>query len=347
MVWKRDSDNVAFDPRVVDVLEHPLADKRSVNEVWGFYQRMMAELANHPNDTHRVSYAQALTIAGGEREQLEVLWDQCVFAGLGSVVELDGGRRAFQCLADPEFVHVLTLTEEQWNRQQKRDNSNPEITVPVRMRDGDVCRYCGLVVWFGQKKGDKRGTYDHRPPGLPGSAETTVVACGACNSARGTLGKGLPPEEALAAADERFPLLPAPGEPYWSPSTREWLRSHLRIIAAAGLEPPPLADEGTKPLPAGSPAPGAAAARLRADPQPATGRSRQNRADNGPGQRAAGGTGQKPAEAKPPGSGKGGTGRDGSDREGAGLVGSERGGQGRPDPARRARRYRGSRGGRR
>lgn len=331
MAWKKEGDTAVFDPRVLAVVEHPRADPlRSVNEVWGFFSRVTSYLAQNPNDTYQVPFSACLMLAMNDREHLELLWDQCTFAGLGQVVELDGGRRAFQVINDPNFVHVKTASEIEWDRQRKADNGDPNLTVPVRMRDGDACRYCGLTVRWSDRRGAKGGTYDHRPPGRPASWETSVVACGGCNSARGLLSRGLAPDAGLAAADAVHPLRPAPPTPYWSPATREWLAGHAAILRQHGLTPPPLAPAGTKPIPAGRPAPGAAAAAPTGAARPATApasppaapEQRQARPEREA--TAAQQVRQVPADRQPPGSGDAGSGRDGSGRAGSGG-----GGQGR------------------
>ena len=320
MAWKRDSDTNTFDPRVLAVIEHPAADGRSVNEVWGFFERMASWSAQHTTD-YVVSFPAALACANNDRDRLELLWDQCEFAGLGHVIVLDNGRRAFRLVNDPEFVHIKTAEETTFERQRKADNSEPHLTVRIRMRDGDACRYCGHVVWFTMRKGDKRGTYDHRPPGQPGTAETSVVACGACNSGRGGLSKGLPPAEGLIAADEKYPLLPEPLEPYWSPSTREWLGKHAQLLGQYGLVPPPLAGVDEQPLKAGSPAPGA-------DPAPSGVRPATGAGDgpaSAPGAADAPDVGAQPATARSPGrSGRSSAGSAGSGRNPPGSAGTGR-----------------------
>ncbi|MEN1976887.1 hypothetical protein [Cellulomonas olei] len=328
MAWKKEGDTAVFDPRVLAVVEHPRADPlRSVIEVWGFFSRVTSYLAPNPNDTYHVPFSACLMLAMNDREHLELLWDQCTFAGLGQVVELDGGRRAFQVINDPNFVHVKTAAEIEWDRQRKADNGDPNLTVPVRMRDGDACRYCGLTVRWSDRRGAKGGTYDHRPPGRPATWETSVVACGGCNAARGLLSRGLAPDAGLAAADAVHPLRPAPPTPYWSPATREWLAGHAAILRQHGLTPPALAPAGTKPIPAGRPAPGAAAAAPTGAARPATApaspvaapEQRETRPEReAP---AARQVRQVPADRQPPGSGDAGPGRDGSGRAGSGRKG--------------------------
>lgn len=330
MVWKRDSDTIAFDPRALRVIDHPQADDRTLDECWGFFSRMMGQLAQYPRDDFLVEFPTALTLALGNRARVDLLWDQLQFAGLGEVVQLEGGRRAFRVLNDADLVHVKTASEIAFEKDRKSDNSDPSLTLRVRLRDGDACRYCGMPVWFTQRKGDKRGTYDHRPPGQPGSAETSVVACGACNSGRGGLSKGLVGErrytEALEAADARYPLLPVPAEPLYNDDTRAWLNKHAAALARYGLTPPPM--PATPVAAADEQAPGAAAA-------PAGARRATGDADGAP--RQVGRSRQKPSLPDP--DVRDGTGLEGEGRAGPGRNGSERSGRKRHRP--RGRRGRG------
>ncbi|MBN0039370.1 hypothetical protein JN535_04170 [Cellulosimicrobium cellulans] len=323
MTWLRLTDTYATHPRVLAVLEHPDADERSVDEVCGFMTRLSTQAAQHFTD-YVVSFGTAVTVAG-TRARAERLLLLAEFAGYG-VLEQDDetGRRRFKLVDDPEFVHMITAEEYAWQKQRKADNAKPEIIAPVRCRDGDVCRYCWNVVNFEIKRGKKRGTYDHRPPGKPGSAETTVVACGECNAKRGN--------RPLAVADLELPLLDAPDEPYYNAKTRDWLQGYAQILRQHGMVPPPSAPD-QKNLVAGRPAPGAPAA-LRE--RRATGTTAQAAVDTAPSRvrpaapakdpRTAqrrprpaepGRNPQKPSLQDPDSPGRVGTGRDGSPLDGS------------------------------
>ena len=84
--------------------------------------------------------------------------------------------------------------------------------MPIRARDGDACRWCGNVVYWGNQKGGRGATYDHLNPGVPAETpEDMVVACRSCNSSR--------KDNAGWAVD----LLPAPKTPYFSAKSAAWL----------------------------------------------------------------------------------------------------------------------------
>lgn len=356
MAWKKEGDTAVFDPRVLAVLEHPSADSRSVNEVWGFFSRLTSYLALNPNDTGQVAWSVLLTLAQHDVAQLDLLLDQCVAAGLGVLVERPGARPAFQMVQDASFVHVKTKSEISFEQQRQRDNSDDHLVMPVRARDGDACRYCGRVVYWSDRKGNTRGTYDHRPPGRKGTWQTAVVCCGSCNSTRGALQRGDgTPEQKLAAADERLPLLPPPPRPYWSPRTREMLHEHAAILRQYGMTPPPLAGPDEQPLKPGTPAPGASAATPSGGARPATGDAPGEQARSRPEtepQRASvvrtadsRRSRQIPSMADPDSPGRVGTGRAGEGRAGAGRA--PKAPPGGEPPDRPASRRRGRRGGRR
>ena len=251
MPWARLTDTAATHPIVLAVAEHPDADDRSVNEVFGFMLRLAAMSAQYLTD-YVFWYSSAVQMAGS-KSQADHLLGLAAFAGYGvQDVEPGSGRRFFRLVADPDFVHIKTAEEVAWERDRKANNGDLSIIVPVRWRDGDACRYCGKVVNWADRKGGKGGTYDHRMPGQSGTWHSEVVACRSCNSIRGNASKGLPPSEGMAAADRIRPLLTPPDRPYYSPRTREWLNSHADVLALHDMRPPELAAEGTKPLRAGS-----------------------------------------------------------------------------------------------
>lgn len=374
MAWVRMTDTCAFHPTVLEVLEHPEADERSVDEVLGFMVRLATQSAAHYTD-YVIAWSTAVTTATSAA-RAERLLLQAQFAGYGELqVDDTTGRRRFVMAADPEFIHLKTADEAAWERQRKADNGNPSITVPVRRRDGDACRYCGNVVNWSARRGGTRGTYDHRPPGQPGSAETSVVACWSCNAARGA--------DPVEIADQRRPLMDPPTTPYYHSGTREWLAANAVVLAQHGMTPPELMPDQQN-LRAGRPAPGAQAAptTVRRATEP-TAPARTPAAASRPTQRhdrrsaprqqrhdgsSAGSTHVSaprsatptPTPPRPAGSGRSrqvrglqdstSPGRDGAGRAGTGLVSPDQPltspHPSTPDPARPRPRRRGRRGGR-
>lgn len=221
MPWVRWGDGSATHPRVLAVLEWPDVDDRLLNEVFGFVARCATLASAHLTD-YVVTRGTAMQMAGPSRaaELIAV----CVATDLMSEVYGDGDTVvAYKlCDDDPEFLHLRLRKEVQWERQRRTDASNPSLTVPVRLRDGDGCRWCGRVVnWANDRRSARGGTYDHLDPGEQATIDTYVVACNSCNSSRkdGDLPEGV---------DQ---LLDPPDKPYFSPYSVKWLTENKWRIA--------------------------------------------------------------------------------------------------------------------
>lgn len=226
MAWLRAGDTAAMDERVLGIAELTDADERSVNEVFGFVMRLFLQAAQQETD-YRVAMGTAMVLS----PRYQVLLEQASRMGLLSILE-EEGRKVIQLVADGDFLHMRSREEMEWERQRKADIATPQLTVPVRLRDGDACRYCGSVVSFGMRKGNRGGTYDHLVPGRPAQGEhELVVACRGCNSGR---------RDAEGNRDEQYPLMPAPSEGarYFSKSTIAWLETHGTILTQLGLQLP-------------------------------------------------------------------------------------------------------------
>lgn len=237
MPWLKVGDDFAMHPRILRILEVDGIDDRTINEAIGVLVRCATMAAGYLTD-YRIAQGVAITVAGMSRYK-----DVMRVLEKAELIERKPAEEGgWEIIQDPDFIHMFTAEEIEWERQRKSDNGNPELTIPVRLRDGDCCRYCGKVVKFGQKRGGRRGTYDHREPGQPATYETMVVACGACNSAR----RNNPD------ADREYPLLPVPNPPYYSQETIEWINGHP-WTQGRGLKLPSKASKFT---PVGAVAPG-------------------------------------------------------------------------------------------
>lgn len=62
---------------------------------------------------------------------------------------------------------------------------NPELRDAVKDRDGDRCRYCGLIVEWSNRRGSSGGTYDHVIPNGGTNLDNLVVCCRGCNAKKG------------------------------------------------------------------------------------------------------------------------------------------------------------------
>ena len=203
MAWLKSSDTAATHPVVLAPLTWPIEDLEGLQPpelatmLYGLVFRCATYQGQHTKD-YLVADATIAQYVGPRWRR----WaDLAARAGYWTRVE--GG---WDLLDDAEHLfHIRRKSEIEWEKARKVDVSNPTLTVPVRLRDGDGCRYCGHIVQWGARRGNRRGTYDHRSPGVPArSPDDLVVACGGCNSTRGN-----------NPDPHAWPLRPAPAEPYY------------------------------------------------------------------------------------------------------------------------------------
>lgn len=86
----------------------------------------------------------------------------------------------------------------EWDKTRKALYSDHALIAAIRDRDQDLCRYCGTVVSWTDRRGPTGGTYDHVIPRGPATLENIVVACRRCNTKK----NNRTPEQA------NMPLLP-------------------------------------------------------------------------------------------------------------------------------------------
>jgi len=178
--WTRAGDSAATYPALMQLQGAPGADERTVNEVFGWLMRSAFQSAAHLTD-YVIDAGTAYMLGGVRTDELVRL---CVAAGLLTETTTGNGIRAWTLIQDPEFIHIRLRQEIEWERQQRNDTRDPALTVPVRRRDGDNCRWCGVLVQWRGKKTNRTGTLDHQMPGQAATVDTLVVACLGCNSGR-------------------------------------------------------------------------------------------------------------------------------------------------------------------
>jgi hypothetical protein len=216
--WLKAGDNAATHPIVLrvwgfvrsltgKVLERDVA----VNEVFGFVMRCALQSAGHTTD-YVIEEGTALMVGGARTDRLLELARKAGYLRPAK----KAGQRAWLLIDEPDFIHMRLKAEMEWEKQQRADAANPQLIVPVRLRDGDACRYCAAVVNWRDKRGGRGGTYDHREPATAATPQTLVVACRSCNSGR----------RDFTDADERYPLRPPPTHPYYSQATADFLANH-------------------------------------------------------------------------------------------------------------------------
>ena len=262
MSWVRGGDTAGTHPALLAVREHPDHDDRLLNEVRGFLHGCAALASAHDQD-YVVTRGTAIEVGGTSRAA--ALIEVALWAGLFTdTVPLDRGRVGYVLIDDPKFLHIRTKAAKEWEAQRKADSSNLALTVPVRLRDGDGCRYCGVVVTWGDTRSARGGTYDHRQPGQRGTLDTVVVSCRGCNAGRGTdLG-----------ADAAYPLMPVPAQPYYCGKTATWLTANGHPTSATTARPATQPDTAHTTTPRPGNQPGTAPPLPRPATQPATATAR-------------------------------------------------------------------------
>jgi hypothetical protein len=222
--WLKAGDNAATHPIVMRA--GGVGDDRTVNEAFGFVMRCALQAAAHLTD-YFIEDSVAWMFGGRHTERLLEVAQK---VGYIEPATRDGFT-GWMLVDDPDFIHMRLRAEVEWEKQQRADAANPGITVPARRRDGDECRYCGVIVQWRARKGGRRGTYDHREPGRAAKIETLVVACGACNAGR----------RDYSDADERYPLRPIPERPYYTAHTAQFLTDHgVPTQPTEGPQPTPV-----------------------------------------------------------------------------------------------------------
>lgn len=214
MPWLRVGDTAATDTRVSALRVVTRADKRTRLEVFGFV--VLAATVSAQNLTDGV-------LRDADLANIDARWKllvgQACEAGLMSPTGPLNGRPAWAIVADDQLLHIMSRDEVEWNRTRDRDRRNPALAAPVRMRDGDACRYCTKAVSWMDRKGARGATLDHLNPGQAAtSPDGAVVACRSCNSAR-------------RENPEALELRPAPVEPLYSPSTLDYLNRNRKYLS--------------------------------------------------------------------------------------------------------------------
>ena len=227
MPWLKVSDTAAQHRIVWRALEIPGASMQSMWSLFGQVLALAVEAAAFK--TNYVVERGSILKFTGTPEAAEKFIADAMFCGyLTDQVPLDDGRIAYKLVEDEDLFHMRLREEIDWENRRRNDTRKTSLIVPIRARDGDACRWCGHVVWWGDRKGGRGATYDHLNPGVPAETpEDMVVACRSCNSSR--------KDNAGWAVD----LLPAPSAPYFSAKSAAWLTENgLPTKASAPSDKP-------------------------------------------------------------------------------------------------------------
>ncbi|WP_435585802.1 hypothetical protein [Micromonospora aurantiaca (nom. illeg.)] len=221
-----------------------------VNICAGIFQRLTTQSAGYLTD-YVVTAGVMASTAGDNWQHWTTLMVRAGYLTPTTVA----GEPAWLLVDDPEHLaHIRLKDEIAWERQRRKDNGDPALIIPVRLRDGDACRYCGVIVNWRDRKGGRGGTYDHRTPGQPAAGPDDLrVACQSCNGARSN----------HPDADHRRPPRPAPVTPFYGTETAALLAKHgitVQVTAARPGHQPDYAPTRPRPghqpdhAPAGDPA---------------------------------------------------------------------------------------------
>ena len=211
MPWLKVSDTAAQHRIVWRALEIPGASMQSMWSLFGQVLALAVEAAAFKTD-YVVERGSILKFTGSPDAADKFIADAMFCGYLTDQVPLEDGRIAYKLVDDEDLFHMRLREEIDWENRRRNDTRNGALIVPIRARDGDACRWCGNVVYWGNQKGGRGATYDHLNPGVPAETpEDMVVACRSCNSSR--------KDNAGWAVD----LLPAPKTPYFSAKSAAWL----------------------------------------------------------------------------------------------------------------------------
>ena len=218
MGWGKRDDRAALYPKIMAVAAVPgyEDDDRIVCEMRGFIVGLYDQVAAHTTD-YVVDWGTVRTIAGPTR--VSELVELSVKLQLLEMCLDVRGLKAVRMIDDPNFVHVRSRAEVEWEQQQRNDTNNPGLAGPVRRRDGDNCRYCGQPVYWRGQKSPRSASLDHRNPGEPATVETVVVACQKCNS-----------ELRRHKGEELEQLRPAPAAPRYGKVTALYLAENGYLV---------------------------------------------------------------------------------------------------------------------
>ena len=236
MPWARFGDTIITHPRLMRLHEVDSGSTSVFAEAFGFLALGATMSAAHLTD-YRVEFGSWVVAAGGNARRAKELLEILEQAGLVERVQ-DGDHLAWTIWEDDDFIHLRSKAEVEIDRQRKRDLRNTDVTIAVRVRDGDQCRYCGKTVSWTDRKSARSATYDHID-GVGDDVDTDglVVCCRSCNtSLRGRSGDV-----------KRRMLLPIPQSPFFSRSSAAFINnsawaSERGIKVKASLRPGEIPD---------------------------------------------------------------------------------------------------------
>lgn len=198
MAWVKGTDTFNVHQSWMDAaaIAAERGDDRLVSELKGVAYALYSQSAVSYSD-YIVGFGEIALHAGLTRAE-PVLIDLMKIGILTDLSTAD--TRKYKLLEDPEFIGLIKSNERLMRKKRDRDRNRGTLIVPVLLRDGDFCRYCGNEVRWESKNTGDRGTFDHREPEAETTIDNLVVSCWDCNQARAE----------SADPDSDLPLLPPP-----------------------------------------------------------------------------------------------------------------------------------------
>lgn len=207
MPWLRIGDDASTHPKMFRLLEACGYNHALKNEAFGILVTAATVSAAHLED-YVVSPGLVATFAPGREK---TIIDALVAAELAEWTTVDD-RKVIRLIEDEDFIHMRSREEVEIDRGRKADLRDMSLIIPVRVRDGDQCRWCGRTVnWF-DRKGTRGGTIDSLSGHKLSTVDTLVVACRGCNSRRGN--------------GTELELRPEPQNPYYDEKSIAWINNN-------------------------------------------------------------------------------------------------------------------------
>ena len=218
MPWLKVSDTAMQNSIVRRALDLPHANAEYVYTLFGVMLGCAVEAAALKADY--VIERNSIAAKVGLDRCDQIIQDAITCGYITHEVQLKNGIRAYKLVEDEDLFHMRLKSEIDWENRRRNDTRSKSLIVPIRVRDGDACRWCGRVVYWGDQKSARGGTYDHLHPTQPAEkASDMVVACRSCNSAR------------KDNTEWGGKLLPPPSKPYYGRKTVEFLAENDVIVA--------------------------------------------------------------------------------------------------------------------
>lgn len=235
MSWGRFSDTINGSAEFMkaDQLGAENEDPRLKPELVGWMTILFMSSAQQKTD-YVIERARAASLMG---TQMNRVIEQLKYIGVIVDEFVEDGETKYRLVDKPDtLVHLVKKADEKMRRKRERDKNNPNLVVPVLLRDGSSCRWCGTDVNWEDTRSGARGTFDHLEPDKKTTVDNYVVACQSCNRERA----------AEQCPGEEFELNDPPEEPLYDQKLRKKLRRWPDKVSAVarGLGiPNPLTDE--------------------------------------------------------------------------------------------------------